>query len=83
MSPACSPASRLSSSAVRPFDIVEVTLQKNNAEVHGIMYRYGLHCAARILKMKRYVQVDFIIEVIILFMQAAKLIINPLMFYAY
>ncbi|KAI4299405.1 hypothetical protein L6164_032872 [Bauhinia variegata] len=33
-----------------PFDTVKVKLQKHNTEVHGIQYRSGLHCTARILK---------------------------------
>lgn len=32
-----------------PFDTVKVKLQKHNTEVHGVKYRNGLHCAARIL----------------------------------
>ncbi|XP_007025577.2 PREDICTED: mitochondrial arginine transporter BAC1 [Theobroma cacao] len=32
-----------------PFDTVKVKLQKHNTEVHGIKYRNGLHCTARIL----------------------------------
>ncbi|XP_010549336.1 PREDICTED: mitochondrial arginine transporter BAC1 [Tarenaya hassleriana] len=32
-----------------PFDTVKVKLQKHNTDVHGIRYRNGLHCAARIL----------------------------------
>lgn len=34
----------------QPFDTVKVKLQKHNTEVHGIKYRNGLHCTARILK---------------------------------
>ncbi|XP_038690754.1 mitochondrial arginine transporter BAC1 isoform X6 [Tripterygium wilfordii] len=33
-----------------PFDTVKVKLQKHNTEAHGIKYRNGLHCTARILK---------------------------------
>ncbi|KAG7962337.1 hypothetical protein I3843_09G062100 [Carya illinoinensis] len=33
-----------------PFDTVKVKLQKHNTEAHGITYRSGLHCTARILK---------------------------------
>ncbi|XP_059670746.1 mitochondrial arginine transporter BAC1 isoform X1 [Cornus florida] len=33
-----------------PFDTVKVKLQKHNTEAHGIMYKNGLHCTARILK---------------------------------
>ncbi|XP_028777453.1 mitochondrial arginine transporter BAC1 [Neltuma alba] len=33
-----------------PFDTVKVKLQKHNTEAHGIQYRSGLHCTARILK---------------------------------
>ncbi|KMT04626.1 hypothetical protein BVRB_8g182800 isoform A [Beta vulgaris subsp. vulgaris] len=33
-----------------PFDTVKVKLQKHNTEVHGVKYRNGLHCAARILQ---------------------------------
>lgn len=33
-----------------PFDTVKVKLQKHNTGIHGIKYRNGLHCAARILK---------------------------------
>ncbi|KAK8692620.1 hypothetical protein V6N13_076076 [Hibiscus sabdariffa] len=32
-----------------PFDTVKVKLQKHNTTVHGITYRNGLHCTARIL----------------------------------
>ncbi|GLU22981.1 hypothetical protein SLE2022_390170 [Rubroshorea leprosula] len=32
-----------------PFDTVKVKLQKYNTEAHGIKYKSGLHCAARIL----------------------------------
>ncbi|KAL9265140.1 Mitochondrial arginine transporter BAC1-like protein [Drosera capensis] len=32
-----------------PFDTVKVKLQKHNTEAHGIKYKNGLHCAARIL----------------------------------
>ncbi|OMO76395.1 hypothetical protein CCACVL1_15702 [Corchorus capsularis] len=32
-----------------PFDTVKVKLQKHNTGVHGIKYRNGLHCSARIL----------------------------------
>ncbi|XP_058197774.1 mitochondrial arginine transporter BAC1 isoform X1 [Rhododendron vialii] len=33
-----------------PFDTVKVKLQKHNTEAHGMKYRSGLHCTARILK---------------------------------
>ncbi|XP_015890492.1 mitochondrial arginine transporter BAC1 isoform X2 [Ziziphus jujuba] len=33
-----------------PFDTVKVKLQKHNTEAHGIKYRGGLHCTARILR---------------------------------
>ncbi|KAF3451451.1 hypothetical protein FNV43_RR07546 [Rhamnella rubrinervis] len=33
-----------------PFDTVKVKLQKHNTEAHGITYRNGLHCTARILR---------------------------------
>ncbi|XP_037492448.1 mitochondrial arginine transporter BAC1 isoform X1 [Jatropha curcas] len=33
-----------------PFDTVKVKLQKHNTEAHGIKYRNGLHCTARIIK---------------------------------
>lgn len=33
-----------------PFDTVKVKLQKHNTETHGLKYRSGLHCTARILK---------------------------------
>lgn len=33
-----------------PFDTVKVKLQKHNTDTHGIKYRNGLHCAARIFK---------------------------------
>ncbi|KAL9243617.1 hypothetical protein vseg_017482 [Gypsophila vaccaria] len=33
-----------------PFDTVKVKLQKHHTELHGIKYRNGMHCAARILK---------------------------------
>ncbi|KAK3207127.1 hypothetical protein Dsin_021173 [Dipteronia sinensis] len=33
-----------------PFDTVKVKLQKHNTEAHGITYKNGLHCTARILK---------------------------------
>lgn len=33
-----------------PFDTVKVKLQKHNTEAHGLKYRSGLHCTARILK---------------------------------
>ncbi|XP_059435794.1 mitochondrial arginine transporter BAC1 isoform X1 [Corylus avellana] len=33
-----------------PFDTVKVKLQKHNTEAHGVTYRSGLHCTARILK---------------------------------
>ncbi|KAH9797044.1 mitochondrial arginine transporter BAC1 [Citrus sinensis] len=33
-----------------PFDTVKVKLQKHNTEVHGIRYKNGLHCTARILR---------------------------------
>ncbi|XP_031278966.1 mitochondrial arginine transporter BAC1 isoform X1 [Pistacia vera] len=32
-----------------PFDTVKVKLQKHNTETHGIQYKNGLHCTARIL----------------------------------
>ncbi|XP_038997051.1 mitochondrial arginine transporter BAC1-like [Hibiscus syriacus] len=32
-----------------PFDTVKVKLQKHNTTVHGITYRNGFHCFARIL----------------------------------
>ncbi|GLT82839.1 hypothetical protein SLE2022_011750 [Rubroshorea leprosula] len=32
-----------------PFDTVKVKLQKYNTEAHGIRYKSGLHCSARIL----------------------------------
>uniref|UniRef100_A0A5B6Z6W6 Mitochondrial arginine transporter BAC1 n=1 Tax=Davidia involucrata TaxID=16924 RepID=A0A5B6Z6W6_DAVIN len=32
-----------------PFDTVKVKLQKHNTEAHGIKYKSGLHCTARIL----------------------------------
>ncbi|XP_057462146.1 mitochondrial arginine transporter BAC1 isoform X4 [Actinidia eriantha] len=33
-----------------PFDTVKVKLQKYNTDAHGVKYRSGLHCTARILK---------------------------------
>ncbi|XP_050213667.1 mitochondrial arginine transporter BAC1 isoform X2 [Mercurialis annua] len=33
-----------------PFDTVKVMMQKHNTETHGIKYRNGLHCTARILQ---------------------------------
>lgn len=33
-----------------PFDTVKVMLQKHNTEAHGIKYKNGLHCTARILQ---------------------------------
>ncbi|PON61386.1 Mitochondrial substrate/solute carrier [Trema orientale] len=33
-----------------PFDTVKVKLQKHNTEAHGIKYKSGLHCTARILR---------------------------------
>lgn len=33
-----------------PFDTVKVKLQKHNTEAHGVTYRNGWHCTARILK---------------------------------
>ncbi|KAJ8761066.1 hypothetical protein K2173_000745 [Erythroxylum novogranatense] len=33
-----------------PFDTVKVKLQKHNTGAHGIKYKNGLHCAARILQ---------------------------------
>lgn len=33
-----------------PFDTVKVKLQKHNTDAHGIKYKNGLHCAARILR---------------------------------
>ncbi|XP_021835587.1 mitochondrial arginine transporter BAC1 isoform X2 [Spinacia oleracea] len=33
-----------------PFDTVKVKLQKHNTELHGVKYKNGLHCAARILQ---------------------------------
>ncbi|XP_065877654.1 mitochondrial arginine transporter BAC1 isoform X1 [Euphorbia lathyris] len=33
-----------------PFDTVKVKLQKYNTEAHGIKYRNGLHCTAKILQ---------------------------------
>ncbi|KAJ6377200.1 hypothetical protein OIU76_026214 [Salix suchowensis] len=33
-----------------PFDTVKVKLQKHNTEAHGIKYKNGLHCTARILQ---------------------------------
>ncbi|KAK9267945.1 hypothetical protein L1049_010382 [Liquidambar formosana] len=33
-----------------PFDTVKVKLQKHNTEAHGLKYKSGLHCTARILK---------------------------------
>lgn len=33
-----------------PFDTVKVKLQKHNTGAHGIKYKGGLHCTARILK---------------------------------
>ncbi|XP_074272245.1 mitochondrial arginine transporter BAC1-like [Silene latifolia] len=35
-----------------PFDTVKVKLQKHNTEVHGIKYRNGLHCAAKIFQIE-------------------------------
>lgn len=33
-----------------PFDTVKVKLQKHNTEAHGMKYKNGLHCTARIVK---------------------------------
>ncbi|GMP74617.1 hypothetical protein CsSME_00031992 [Camellia sinensis var. sinensis] len=33
-----------------PFDTVKVKMQKQNTDVHGIKYRSGLHCTARVLQ---------------------------------
>lgn len=33
-----------------PFDTIKVKLQKHNTETHGVKYRNGLHCSARILQ---------------------------------
>ncbi|CAN1129620.1 Mitochondrial arginine transporter BAC1 [Linum perenne] len=33
-----------------PFDTVKVKLQKHNTEAHGVKYRNGLDCSARILQ---------------------------------
>ncbi|KAH9606539.1 hypothetical protein KSS87_000526 [Heliosperma pusillum] len=33
-----------------PFDTVKVKLQKHHNEVHGVKYRNGLHCTARVLQ---------------------------------
>ncbi|KAJ9690490.1 hypothetical protein PVL29_012909 [Vitis rotundifolia] len=33
-----------------PFDTVKVKLQKHNTEAHGMKYKNGLHCTARIVR---------------------------------
>lgn len=42
-----------------PFDTVKVKLQKHNTDAHGIKYKNGLHCAARILRNEGVCISDF------------------------